>query len=189
MKESINTNIILNEAAKAGAVLGLVSTAYMFLTQILSTAVEGKAMATFAVSAISLILWAVKLWGCLFLMKFFMEKLVKDFESVTNSHTFKFGVFVALFSSLLYSACSLANVLLISPDTYSSSIDEIMAQYSTILDSNSMSAMEEISQNFGSITFFSNLLYCFIFGLIVSAIYSRRIPKVDEFAGFDNQNN
>lgn len=188
MKDSINTSILFNEAAKSGAVLGLISTAYMFLTQIMSTAAQGSAMATFAVSTLTLVLWAVKFWLCIYLVKFFMEKLVKDYDGVTNSSTFKLGVLIALFSALLYAAFSMANVLLISPETYTSSIDEVLAQYSTILDSNSMAAMENISQHFGTITFFSNFIYCFLFGVVVSAIYSRRIPKVDEFAEFKQKN-
>ena len=118
--------------------------------------------------------------------KTFMQKLVANYEDVTNRDTFKYGVFIALFSAILFSAMSSINMLYISPDVINESTDIVLEQYSEILDSNSMSAMESMASNMGTISFISNLIYCFLFGTVVSAILSKKIPEVDEFKDFRN---
>ena len=61
-----------------------------------------------------------------------------------------------------------------------------MQMYSSMLDSNSMAMLEKMEDSFPQISFFSNLIYCFLFGLVLSAILSRNIPKRDLFADFRN---
>ena len=51
-----------NTAAKAGLALGLVSSAYMFITQLMAEA------SGFLISIVSLLLWAAKFGGCIWLM-------------------------------------------------------------------------------------------------------------------------
>ena len=51
-----------------------------------------------------------------------------------------------------------------------------------MFDSNTLSVMEETLQNLPAITFVSNLIYCFLYGTILSAILSRSIPQPDPFA-------
>ena len=45
-----------------------------------------------------------------------------------------------------------------------------------------MSQMDKMMGKMPQITFFSNLIYCFIFGTILSLILSRNIPSKDPFA-------
>jgi hypothetical protein len=74
-------------------------------------------------------------------------------------------------------------MLYIAPDAVSESFDQIFAQMGPMLDSNSQQALTALEPKMPAIAFFSNLIYCFLFGVILSAILSRNIPKADPFAG------
>jgi hypothetical protein len=55
----------------------------------------------------------------------------------------------------------------------------VMQQFAPFMDSNTSAAMEKSMQNFPQMTFFSNLIYCFGYGTILSYIISRYIPSND----------
>jgi len=187
MGKELNNSMILNEASKAGLVLGGVSVAYMFIVQILA-GLNASTGVLFLANVLSMALWAAKLYLCFWLMRFFMIKLTKDYSGVTNKDTFRLGMFIALCSALIYSAISLANVTIISPDFFSEQLDVAMQQYSSMLDSNSLSALDNVKENYASLSFFGNFIWCSLYGIILSAILSKRIPKVDPFEGFDSNN-
>ncbi len=180
MKQELNKSLIWNEAAKAGLVLGLIPVIYMLINQLVGK-IGGAAVLT---SILSMVLWAVKFGLCLWLMRVFMLKFAAKY-AVTNADTFKFGTIAALCSALIVAVFDLANVLFISPDLYTQQFDAIIGSYSSMMDSNSMQAIEKIEDSLPQITFFSNFIYCFVFGLILSLIYSRNIPSRDPFAGFE----
>ena len=171
---------IWDRAAKAGLVFGAVSSVYMFVTQFLST----SNMPPFAMTALSAVLWIAKFVGCIWLMKFFMNKLTKDFPQAGNSDTFWFGALAGVLSALIFAAVSFANLEFISPDFYSSQREAAMQQFAPMMDSNTLATTEKILENLPSITFFSNLIYCSIYGILLSAILSRMIPSKDPFAGY-----
>ena len=54
-----------------------------------------------------------------------------------------------------------------------------------MLDSNSMSMLEKMEEDYPQISFFSTLIYCFLYGTVLSAILSRNIPERDPFANFE----
>jgi hypothetical protein len=165
-------------AAKAGLVLGLISTAYMFATQIMAETPG------FITSVLSLILWAAKFGGCIWLMSFFMKKFVAEHSEADNKATFRLGMATAFLSALVYSAAAFANIAFISGDAMTEQIEVMMQQMSSMMDSNSMTLMERYIENLPIITFFSNLLYCFVFGTVLSFILSRNIPSRDPFADY-----
>ena len=51
-----------------------------------------------------------------------------------------------------------------------------------MLDSNSLAMLEKMEGSYPQISFFSNLIYCFLFGTVLSAILSRDIPSRDPFS-------
>ena len=61
-------------------------------------------------------------------------------------------------------------------------MDTVMQAYSQFMDSNTMAQMDKMMTKMPQITFFSNLIYCFIFGTILSLILSRNIPNRNPFA-------
>ena len=180
MKQNVIQKNMWNTAGKAGLILGLVSAAFLFITQIIGqTEIRG-----FLNSILSFVLWTAKFVGCIWVMKFFMKKFVSENGSVTNSDTFRLGMMMALLSALVYSAFTFANVAFISPDLFDEQMNMIMQQMGSMMDSNTQSIMETYMENLPEITFFTNLIYCFIYGMILSFILSRNIPSKDPFAEY-----
>lgn len=176
----MNKKIIWNTAGTAGLALGAVSTVCMFAGQYLSTLKLSAGATTFT----GTILWIVETVTCIWLMRFFMSKMVKENPEANNSDTFKMGMATALLSGLIYSAMTFANIAFISADYYTENVYTLIQQMSSTLDSNSMAAVEKILDYLPQISFFTNLAQCFIFGTIVAAILSRSIPKKDPFADY-----
>ena len=166
------------DAGRAGLALGLVSTAYLFLNQFIS----GLETSSILITILSTILWAVKFGGCIWLMMYFMKRLVRNNPEVTNSTTFRFGMLTAALSALVYAAATFANISFIAADTIAEQTNMMMEQMAPMMDSNSMTQMEKMMNNLPQITFFSNLIYCFIFGTVLSFILSRNIPSRNPFA-------
>ena len=183
MKEEISTKAIWNKAGVSGAALGLMSTAFMFITQGMGSSVTG-----FWALALSSVLWAAKFGGGIWLMMFFMKRLCKEYDNVTGAETFKFGMATALLSALIYSAAYLANVTFTFPDIIDETFNAVLQSSAGMLDSNSTAMMEKMRDNFPQTAFFSNLIYCFLYGTLLSSILSRIIPPKDPFAGFREEN-
>ena len=91
---------------------------------------------------------------------------------------------MAFLSALVFSAFSLADIVFISPDFYTDQIDQAMQTAAPMLDSNSLAEVESMMNRLPQITFFSNLIYCFVYGSILAAILSRYIPSNDPFASY-----
>ena len=180
MEQNATQKNMWNSAGKAGLILGLTSALYLFLTQWLGQA----GMPAFVTMLLNGVLWLSKFIGCIWLMMFFMKKYSKEISDPDNSDTFRFGMATALLSAIVYAAFSFANISFICPDIFAGQMDQIMQAYSTMLDSNTMSQMEKMMNRMPQITFFSNLIYCFLYGMILSFILSRNIPSKDPFADY-----
>ena len=127
-----------NKAAKAGLVLGMISTAYMFATQWIA------GTSAFISAILGMILWAAKFGGCLWLMSFYMKKHVDEFPEIGNKDTFRLGMATALLSALVYSAAAFANVAFINGDALAEQFNLSMQQMSSLMDSNSLAMMESL---------------------------------------------
>ena len=114
MDEKLTRGALWNKAGTAGIALGAVSAIYLFVTQYLSSL--GSSI---WISGFSLVLWGIKLLACIWLMSMFMKWFVEKYPSATSTDSFKFGMVTALCSALVYSAITLANVLVINPDLIS----------------------------------------------------------------------
>ena len=185
MENRVSRKDLWDGAGKAGLVLGLVSSAYVVITQLL-TKLGGSVGMAFVVTLLSFLLWVVKFGGCIYLMKFFMKRFADAHPAADNSDTFRFGMVTALLSALIFAAFDMAYLTWISPDTLSESMDAVKEAYGSMLPAESLEMMDNL--NMGRMTFFTNLIYCFIFGTVLSAILSRNIPSRNPFAnpGRDN---
>ena len=164
-----------NEAGKAGLLLGGVSVAYLLVTALL-----GKVNLGLLGGVLNFLLWAAKLTGCILLMRFLMRRFAANGAGTDNADTFRFGVVAALCSALLYSACYLAYVTFLAPDLFNQ-VFETLAQ-NPMLDAASRNSIAAMAPSMPKIAFFVNLVYCFLFGTILSAILSRNIPDRNPFA-------
>ena len=171
-------NIIWERAGKAGLVLGGVSIAYMLCSMLTARLAENGS--AFLFSMLNLLLWLAKFVACIYLMRFFMLRFSQADPSADTARVFRFGMLTALLSALLYSAFCMAYVSFIQPDFFSQSME--MLQDNPFLDSNSMAAIEEMMPKLPTISFFANLIWCWLFGTILSAIFSRNIPPQNPFS-------
>lgn len=172
----MNNKTFWNYAGIAGLLLGMISSANMFIGQYLSTMELSKTMTTI----VGGLLWCAETAGCICLMYFYMKKFSLEFPSEERKTIHRLGMAIAFFSALIYSAMTFANIAYFSADYFSSAYQELLQAASPSLDSNSRALMTKFMENLPQIAFFSNLIYCFIFGTIVSSIISRSIftPKV-----------
>ena len=51
-----------------------------------------------------------------------------------------------------------------------------------MVDANTMGQMEQMIPQMPTFSFFFNLIYCWLFGTVLSAIFSRNIPPQNPFA-------
>lgn len=176
-----------NSAASAGMVLGGVCVVYLILNWLLSLVADKSAATGIIAMLANIILWAAKFGGCIWLMKFFLLRFSEAFPEADNGDVFKYGMLVALFSALIYSAAYLAYMLFLAPDQIQEVFDSLADN--PMMNSNSLEMLEEMMPKMPTISFFMNLVYCWLFGTVLSAIFSRNIPSSNPFRnnGIDEQ--
>lgn len=177
---------IWSDAAVPGLVLGGISTIYFIINTLISRIDPGNTGAALMGSAADMILWAAKFILCIILMKKFMKARSFRQPEADNSDIFKFGCAIALLSAIVYSAFYLATVQFIFPDTFDKILD--LLRDNPMIDAASMEQLENLFPKLPSMTFFVNFFYCWLFGTILSAIFSRNIPPVNPFAGHSTNN-
>ena len=168
-------NIIWERAGRAGLALGGVSILYVLCTLLVGK-IPGPA---FVVGLLGFVLWLCKFCACIFLMRFFMLRFSEADPEADNARVFRFGMITALLSSLLYSAFYLAWTSVIQPDTFRDALE--MLQDNPMLGAAEMDQIEEMIPRMPTITFFANLVYCWLFGTVLAAIFSRNIPSQNPF--------
>jgi hypothetical protein len=180
--DSTTKKIFWNYAGTAGLMLGMISSANMFIGQYLSTLELSKTMITLTGG----LLWCAETAGCICLMYFYMKKFALEFPSEERKTVHHLGVTVAFFSALLYSAMTFANMAYFSADYFTAAYQQILQSAAPALDSNSRAMMTKFMENLPQISFFSNLIYCFLFGTIASSIISRSIFAKKVFSENNN---
>lgn len=163
-------------AARAGLVLGGISAAYFALNSLLSTH-GADWIGNFGSSLLILVLWGFKFYLCIALMKRFMRAFAAQDPEVSNNDTLRLGICTALLSSLVYSALYLAWVLFVQPDIFINAMQSVASS----LPADALSQMQDIIGKMPQYTFWANLVYCFLFGTVLSLILSRNIPSQDPF--------
>ena len=173
-------NIIWEHAGKAGLVLGGVSIVYMVLTMLTGRLAEnaGGGLTT-VLALVNFLLWGAKFAACIFLMRFFMLRFSQADTSANNARVFRFGTLAALLSALLYSAFYMAYVSFIEPDTFEKTLE--MLQDNPMLGATQMDSLEELIPRMPTLSFFVNLVWCWLFGTVLAAIFSRNIPPQNPF--------
>ena len=183
MAESYSKKDFWDGAGKAGLVLGLVPIVYMLIEQLLLQDAAQK-LGALPTSLITFVLWAAKFAGCILLMRWFMRLFAAKHDGLTRREAARYGTAIALTSALIYSAFVLAWSKFIDPEMFSRAVEQAAEQYSSFMDSNTMEMMEQMQGKMPVIAFFSNFIYCFLYGSILSSILSSKIGKdVDPFAG------
>lgn len=163
-------NNLWNDAGKAGLVVAAVAIVFFLISALLSR-IDG---AKFLISALSFLLWAGKVALCIWLMIKFLRRFAEE-NGKDRSRTFRFGMMIALLSALVYAGFYLAYVTLIDPNMFADSFDKLAQAYSGFMTSEQIDQMMNMESSLPTITFFVNLIWCWLFGTIVSAIASSNI--------------
>ncbi len=183
MAESYSRKDFWDGAGKAGLVLGLVPIVYMLIEQLLLQDAAEK-LGTAPATLVTFLLWTAKFVGCILLMRWFMRRFANTHDGVTRRDASRYGSAIALTSALIYSAFVLAWSKFIDTEMFTRAFEQAAEQYSAYMDSNTMEMMEEMQGQMPVIAFFSNFIWCFLYGSILSSILSSRIGRdVDPFAG------
>ena len=177
-----------SEAGLAGLALGAVSLAYMTYSFLASG--DGSTQPNGFQSVFGTILWAVKLFVCLWLLKRFMKAYSTNNPDAGNSDVFRFGMATAALSALIYSGGYLAWTTLVNPDYFSNIVETFIDSadsMGSLVTEDMLDNLEAMVPQFPTTTFFVNLAWCFMFCTVFSAIFSRNIPSSNPFDGLDEQ--
>jgi len=178
----MDKNTLWNSASVPGLAVGGVCIAYELLNwacgNITTAALAGVAAA---------LLWVLKFGGGLYLLYFFCKRYVATLDNPDGSDTFRFGVVVSLYSSIFYAAFYLAYTLYIVPDIYKEAFDAIIESGLGMADQSVLDQITELEPSMPAIGCVCKFVYSFLFGLILSAIYSRSIPSRNPFEQIDNE--
>ena len=189
MKDNaFQSNSVWNDAARSGLVLGLISIAYMVANSLMGK-IEASGAGAAVINVAGILLWVFKLYICIKLMKTFMLKFAEDRDDVTNRDTFRFGTATALLSALLYAGFSLAWMLFVQPDSLNEAMGASMEIYENYMTEDQLSSIQELLPKLPTIIFFINLIWCWLFGTILAAIFSSKIPPRNPFAEVNKTDN
>ncbi|MBP9997933.1 MAG: DUF4199 domain-containing protein [Bacteroidales bacterium] len=172
---------IWTEAGNAGLVLGGVSILYMAANWLLGKCQTENVALAMLTSMMSLALWAAKFYACIKLMQTFMTRFSEANPDADNSDTFRFGALTGMLSAVVYSAAYLAYMQFIAPGMLEQAMEAMKEM--PLIDANTLSQMERMMPKMPVITTITNLFYCSIFGIVLSAILSRNIPSRNPFEG------
>ena len=174
-------NNFINEAGKNGLVLASVAIVYFLVTNLLAKIENGGTMLT----VLSFVLWAAKLTLCIWLMFAILRKAAAE-NGNDRSANFRFGMAVAACSALVYAGFYLLYVSVIDTDFFKEAFDTIASAYSGMMNSDELDRVMNMESSMPAVTFFFNLIWCWLFGTIISAIASSRICGPDD--PFANEN-
>ena len=167
-------NNFLNESGKAGLVLAAVAILFFVVSALLGK-IEGGG---FFVGLLGFIAWAGKVALCIWLMFKYLREFAGKNEK-DRSRTFRFGMMIALCSAIVYAGFYLLYVTVIAPDFFEGAFDKALQMYSSMMTSDQLDQIANLESSMPTISFFTNLIWCWLFGTIVSAIASSNICGAD----------
>ena len=119
-------------------------------------------------------------------MAFFMKKLCADYEGVSSRDTHRYGRRIAFCSALILAGISLLLTVTVSGEAIEAAMEETLRAYGSYLDSNALAAFDDMRDRLPALTFFSQFLWAWLYGCILSSILSRYIPRQDPFLSSDH---
>lgn len=179
MSEKISSRAIWQWAGIGGLALAAASSAYLFLSGIITQGTTWSGILVF-------LLDIAKIVGCILIMRWFMIKFNRDLDGVERRDLKKLGTVMALLSAFLFAGVTMANLQL-HPETINQAMDIFMQAAGDKLDHNGRAALEEMPSMLPSMTFFTTFIYCFLYGWILSTILSSKICPDNPFANQDNK--
>ena len=180
MNSDISAKTLWDSGSKGGLILGGITIGFMLLN-LLVTLIPSSSVGVFLSTVLNFLIWGAKLFCCVYVLYALMRKFTMDFPGADRATVRKFGVITSFTSALLFAAFILVYYLYIAPDALSDSFAQATEAYSSMLDSNSMAALDQMQGSMPAIMFFTMLIYCTLFGWAASAIIASRLKKNDPF--------
>ena len=176
MKKEFSPGLSWNSAAVAGLVMAIATIILDYLpTLVLAIGIKG-----FIGSFLVFLVKIVKIAACVYVFKVLIDRFYGSVKT-DYARLQRYGLKVALFSSILVAGFSLVQILVINPEMMTQMINEVQNTYQNLMDSNTMAAMEKMLSKLPVITFFSSLVYCYLWGWILSTTFARRLFPVNAF--------
>lgn len=167
--ETIDKKIISNEASRSAILFGVISGAYIIVSQVLK------------IQAVIYILDLAKFVGLILLMKYCMQSLCSRYEGVDSRSLKRYGTLIALFSAIITSVVAYVSYQHIFPDAVTDMWDEVYVQMGASLDENSRIALQWAEANFAPVVTISQFAWCLFYGWVLSLIMAPRIAPSDPF--------
>lgn len=174
MKEKVSFKNIWHTAGIAGLVLASISIAYLLAEHGLS--LHKNTLTTIITGTLQV----AKIAACIIVLRAYMRKFKADFPLASRKDVRRMGTMTALLSALIFAAASMA-FYTYHPDVVSQAIEMAKSAYGSLLDANAKQALEMMEANFPKIIFGYTLVYCFLFGWILSAILAPKVAAADNF--------
>lgn len=163
-------NYFWNNAAKDGLMLGAVSVIYFVLVFLCGKINAGNVI-SIALNVFTTLLWVAKLWVSLYMLRHFILRHQKKDEGEVQASPFRYGAAVSLLSALVYSGLHFAFITFVTPDVFTESVSLITE--SGMFSINEMEMLENMAPSMPLFSFIGNLMYCTLFGVIASFIFTR----------------
>lgn len=168
-----NKESLFNNAAIPGLILGGISIVALLINWLLSKSASGFA------PALSFIVGIAKIILCIWVFRAMLYRYYKINPETDSRSIFKLGCLIALLSALVYSGFYFAYTLYIEPDLFKQAVDEMRDVAG--MDASAIQMLDEMLPQMPSYSFIANIIYCFLYGMILSAIFSRRIAPRNPF--------
>lgn len=183
MKTAMAQNSKLNSAAIDGLLLALVTIIFSLIG---SVGIKS--------SALSVILWILKLvitiWLLLRFMKKYSARHAAETGETTYNQAFGYGFLVSVLSAVVIGCYMYLSSAVLFPEQMTASIEAAKAQIETMsTDSAQTDAINSILNNIPIVLLFTQLIWCTICGLVISAILASSAKTINLNSGnggFDN---
>ena len=176
MNRKLDDKTLWNEAAKAGAYFGAVSVGCLCLKEL-----SLLSNVNLLITAASVILWVVEFFGCILLMKEVMLSLRNRYENAKITDTFKLGRRAALMSGLLLASAQAIFIMKMPEARMNEVIDTLMAGLPGVVNRDQV---EGALDSLPLVTFFSQWLYCYLYGTVLASVMSRYVFLQKLFGDF-----
>lgn len=181
MDKSVSSRELWNKASATGLILALVTIAFGVLASL-----TGKMGSAIAGNTLSILLGLAKIIVCIVLFRYFLVKLKEGHPDAAKQDLKHYGLRIALCSSILVAGYNLLDILVINPDQVNQVAESFRTAYSQFADSNTLNAMDAIEGKMPVYVFFVTLIYCFVWGWVLAAIFSSSLAPSDPFGGTGN---
>ena len=174
MDKSVSSRELWNKASATGLILALVTIAFGVLGGL--TSKVGSALVS---NALPILLGLAKILACI-------VKLKEAHPDAVKQDLMHYGLRIALCSSILVAGYNLLDILVINPDQVSQAVESFRTAYSQFADSNTLNALDALEGKMPVYVFFVTLVYCFVWGWVLAAIFSSSLAPSDPFASIGN---